>query len=970
MKLYNFEFEKIGEGQWEMEKDYQGQPLRIFAEEKLLTKLEKEVFIQGRNVAQMPGLAGPVYLMPDAHSGYGAPIGTVFAMDGKEGYVSPGAIGYDINCLSADTEILTSFGYRKKIKDFLNGRNSELLTSIDFSTEKPITSNIVLILKKKANPFLIKITTLLGKTIFATSDHPFLTQRGMKEAGNLTLADKVALYFFEGVKYEKPTNEIIIDENSLLRFPLPFKSDYQKVYLINELKKRKFLPLRYSSSYLPYLIKIFGYNLGDGSLTFTEKTQSVGFWGKEEDLKEIIADLQKLGYRGKIYKRKRVHKIKKYQFSSIENSIHLSAGSLVLLLSTLGCPVGNKTKKEFQIPSWLKKAPLWQKRLFLAAFFGAEMNAPKVARNHQTTFYMPTISLNKHKKCLKSGIRFLNDLKKMLRDFGIKSTPITTEETEGEKVRLRLQIYADLKNLINFYAKIGFEYHNEKKFLASVTLGYLKLKNYFILKRKEIERKADQLYKERGDLKKILVSTDLKITNKRFLERSIFEKRKTSPRIPKDFIPFYRFLKEKTIGLGQTGAIWDQLVSIEKIPYRGEVYDFTVDHQDHNFIANNFVVSNCGMRLISTNLSISEVKPRIEKLVNLLFDYIPPGVGRRGFLKVNRQELKRLTEEGVSYLVKSKGIGWEEDISHIEENGKIEGADFGCVSSEAIERGINQLATLGSGNHYLEIQKVEEIFDFSTAAKFGINSVNQVVVMVHCGSRGFGHQVCSDYLRIFEKHLSDFKLQLADRQLACAPISSSYAKKYLCAMACAANFAFVNREAITYQIRKVFERVFGKKAQDLQMKLIYDVAHNIGKFERHFIPKNNGDRSKIFELLVHRKGATRSFPDQPVIIGGSMETGSYLLIGTDKSLEKSYGSTAHGSGRTMSRSAAKKIIRGETLWQKMKEQGIYVKSASYSGLAEEAGLAYKNISDVVKSIEFAGLSKPVAYFKPMGNIKG
>lgn len=379
---------------------------------------------------------------------------------------------------------------------------------------------------------------------------------------------------------------------------------------------------------------------------------------------------------------------------------------------------------------------------------------------------------------------------------------------------------------------------------------------------------------------------------------------------------------------------------------------------------------NCGMRLIVTNLTVKEILPRIKNLVNLLFDYIPPGVGRRGFLKVNRQELKKLTEEGVSYLVKSKGIGWDEDVSHIEENGKIEGADFSCVSSEAIERGINQLATLGSGNHYLEIQKVEEIFDFSTAAKLGINSVNQVVVMVHCGSRGFGHQVCSDYLRIFEKHLSDFKLQLADKQLACAPISSSYAKNYLSAMACAANFAFVNREAITYQIRKVFERVFGKKAQDLQMKLIYDVAHNIGKFERHFIPKNNGDRSKIFELLVHRKGATRSFPDQPVIIGGSMETGSYLLIGTDKSLEKSYGSTAHGSGRTMSRSAAKKIIRGETLWQKMKEQGIYVKSASYSGLAEEAGLAYKNISDVVKSIEFAGLSKPVAYFKPMGNIKG
>ena len=379
---------------------------------------------------------------------------------------------------------------------------------------------------------------------------------------------------------------------------------------------------------------------------------------------------------------------------------------------------------------------------------------------------------------------------------------------------------------------------------------------------------------------------------------------------------------------------------------------------------------NCGMRLITTNLTLKEVLPRIEKLVNLLFDYIPPGVGRRGFLKINRQELKKITEEGVPYLVYSKGIGWEEDISHIEEKGRIEGGFFSCVSDEAIDRGINQLATLGSGNHYLEIQKVEKIFDQSTASKWGINSVDQIVVMVHCGSRGLGHQVCSDYLRIFEKNLSNFKVRLNDKQLACAPIQSSFAKNYLSAMACAANFAFVNREAITYQIRKVFERVFQKKAEDLQMKLVYDVAHNIGKFEKHIVPSNNGDGIKIRELLVHRKGATRSFPDQPVIIGGSMETGSYLLVGAEEAMKKSYGSTAHGSGRTMSRSAAKKIIQGEKLWRKMQQKGIYVKSASFSGLAEEAGLAYKNISDVVKSIELANLSKPVAYFKPIGNIKG
>lgn len=368
---------------------------------------------------------------------------------------------------------------------------------------------------------------------------------------------------------------------------------------------------------------------------------------------------------------------------------------------------------------------------------------------------------------------------------------------------------------------------------------------------------------------------------------------------------------------------------------------------------------NCGMRLILTHLTFAEVSPFLEKLVNLLFEYIPAGLGRRGFLKINKNELKKIAEEGVNYLIKEKGIGWEEDIEKIEEKGKILGADFSCVSCEAIERGISQLATLGSGNHYLEVQKVEKIFDEKWAKKLGIFA-NQITIMIHCGSRGFGHQICSDYLRIFEKHLDDYKVKINDRQLACLPIDSTYGQNYLKAMACAANFAFVNREAITYQIRKVFEKIFTKNISTLGLNLVYDVAHNIAKKEVY----------KGKKVLIHRKGATRSYPDQPVIIGGSMETGSYLLLGTKEALEKSYGSTAHGSGRTMSRAKAKRMIQGQKLWQKMKKEGIYVKSASFSGLAEEAGFAYKNISDVVKSITQAGLSKPIAYFKPIGNIKG
>lgn len=362
---------------------------------------------------------------------------------------------------------------------------------------------------------------------------------------------------------------------------------------------------------------------------------------------------------------------------------------------------------------------------------------------------------------------------------------------------------------------------------------------------------------------------------------------------------------------------------------------------------------NCGMRLLITKLMINDVKPKIKKLVDSLYQAVPVGVGRQGFLKVSKQQLKKLVEEGVDYLVNSLGLGWPEDIEAIEEKGKIGPASFSALSSVAIERGLKQLATLGSGNHYLEIQKVEKIYNQALAKKWGIEEIGQVTVMIHCGSRGLGHQVCSDYLRLFEKEKNSIAV---DRQLVCLPVKSSLGKQYLLAMAASANFAFVNRQAITYQVRRVFERVFGLNQEKLGLDLVYDVAHNIAKFEGKF--------------LIYRKGATRSFPNQPVIIGGSMETGSYLLVGTEEALKKSYGSTAHGSGRTMSRAKAKRLIHGQKLWQTLEKKGIYIKSASWGGLAEEAGQAYKNINQVVEAVSQAGLSRPVAYFTPLGNIKG
>jgi len=387
---------------------------------------------------------------------------------------------------------------------------------------------------------------------------------------------------------------------------------------------------------------------------------------------------------------------------------------------------------------------------------------------------------------------------------------------------------------------------------------------------------------------------------------------------------------------------------------------------------------NCGMRLIRTNLVLEEVEPLLEKLMDTLFELVPAGVGCKGFLKLNKKEFAKVVEEGVPWAIQ-RGYGWPNDADFIEQGGGLPGANSEKVSEKALTRGMEQLGTLGSGNHYLEVQVVKEenVFDWETAKKFGIDRPNQIVVMIHCGSRGFGHQVATDYLRVFEKAMPKYGITVIDRELGCAPFDSTEGRDYHAAMLCAANAAFANRQIIIHRIREGFEKVFGKSAEEMGMKTVYDVAHNIAKVEEYEL---NGRPKK---LLVHRKGATRSFgpgdPDicpayrkvgQPVIVGGSMETGSYLLVGTKKAQEMTFGSTLHGSGRTMSRTQAKKKEDGRQLQEDMRKRGILVKTVSYAGLAEEAGLAYKDIAAVVEAVHQIGISRKVARLKPIGNIKG
>jgi tRNA-splicing ligase RtcB len=387
---------------------------------------------------------------------------------------------------------------------------------------------------------------------------------------------------------------------------------------------------------------------------------------------------------------------------------------------------------------------------------------------------------------------------------------------------------------------------------------------------------------------------------------------------------------------------------------------------------------NCGMRMLRTTLTEPEVKPRLRELVDRLFQTVPSGVGTKGFLRLNEAEFREVMVQGAQAMIR-RGYGWPEDAERIENLGRIPGADPAKVSAKATSRGIHQLGTLGSGNHYLEIQVVYpgSIYDPDVARALGIDRELQVVVMFHCGSRGFGHQVATDYLETFGPAMKRYGISVRDRELACAPFASPEGQDYFKAMVCAANSAFANRQVITHRVREAFSDVFKRDARDLGLEIIYDVCHNIAKVERHRV---NGEER---ELVIHRKGATRSFPPghpelaeryraigQPVIIGGSMETGSYLLIGTAKAMEYSFGSTAHGSGRTMSRTAAKKKVHSRDVLQRMERQGIYVRTASFAGLAEEAGMAYKDISAVVDAVDTLGISKKVVRLQPIGNIKG
>ncbi len=385
---------------------------------------------------------------------------------------------------------------------------------------------------------------------------------------------------------------------------------------------------------------------------------------------------------------------------------------------------------------------------------------------------------------------------------------------------------------------------------------------------------------------------------------------------------------------------------------------------------------NCGVRLLRTNLTEEEVRPKIEQLVAELFVNIPSGLGSTGKIRVSEPELDKVLVKGSKWAVE-KGYGEAEDIVVSEESGCMKGANPDKVSSKAKKRGIPQLGTLGSGNHFLEVEVVEEIYDRNAAMAMGIGDVGQVLVLIHTGSRGFGHEVCSDYIRLLGEAVKRYGINLPDRQLACAPVKSPEGQDYLAAMACAANYAWANRQCITHWVRECFIKVLGKSQRELGLEQIYDVTHNIAKIEEHTI---NGKKQT---LCIHRKGATRAFPaghpdipeiykniGQPVLIPGDMGRCSYIAVGTETAMQESFGSTCHGAGRVQSRSAAKRSLRGADVAQALAAKGITVKTGSMGSLAEEASEAYKDVNEVVEVTHKAGISLKVAKAVPLGVIKG
>lgn len=951
---YSGPLEKVDDYRWRIPRTYKPgmrTDAIIFASEEMVPKIrEDNAPEQAANVATLPGIVGSSLAMPDIHWGYGFPIGGVAALDAQDGVISPGGIGFDINCLCEGSKVSTGLGGWMRIEDFEKEFGTSIQANDGFTLglmggKTPVRTLDSCLVEKRPSAFMkkvsdrrvFKIRTRTGLELQCSEDHPILTDVGMKVGSFLRSGDHVAVSYFEGVELDP------------------------------SVERREVI-----------LAKVFGYMLGDGSLYRTGRRLLACAYGTRADMERMQRDLRELGYSSMVYERTRDHRVPTQyglvEFTAANHELHIHSREFANLLLERGMPVGRKTVSDHRVPDWVKRGPLTVKRAFLAGLFGAEMTAP--APVSRTCFYMPVLAQSKNDEHLGSARMFFIELMQILEELGIETAKISVRKEHfnqhGSTSRLRLLIRSDEDNMVRLYRTIGYEYSERKSRTAEVAVKYMLLKKDVHERWVEAAERARELKKKGlklSEVKKLLVSKDI---NERFVERHYYES--AGQRLALDFVPFKEFLELEMAQLGSAGFLYDEVVSVEEVPYKGYVYDFTVEGT-HNFIADGMIVSNCGVRLVRTDLEMAEVKRGIKDLIGVLFKNVPAGVGSEGVVDVAATQIDDILRLGAEWAVEN-GYGWKEDLSATEEGGRMQVADPSKVSSKAKQRGIPQVGSLGSGNHFLEVDYVEKVFDPEAAEAFGLRE-GQVTVSVHCGSRGCGHQIATDYLQVMERSIKQRGIQLPDRQLACAPVHSKEGEDYFHAMACGANYAWANRQMILHWVRQSFEEHFKRDAEDLGMHQVYDVAHNIAKVEEHEV---DGRRRKVY---VHRKGATRAFPKdhpdvpaqyrsigQPVLIPGDMGSGSYVLVGTDKVMKEAFGSTCHGAGRVMSRTEALKKFTVQGIRSDLEGRGIFLKSATKDGILEEAPEAYKSIEDVISVVVGAGLSKRVARLAPLGVMKG
>jgi tRNA-splicing ligase RtcB len=945
-------------------------PARVFASEALLEEIGEDMTLdQVQDAAHLPGVAAYTACLPDGHQGYGFPIGGVAGIDAEAGCISPGAVGYDINCLPAETDVRLSFGRLRPIADLRDEVGDERATVA--AAEEGEVDSPVRLLTESDSEVVYKVTTETGDTVRATADHPFRTPAGMVELSDLEQGDTVSISPFRGIEHEDPEDFVVVDEDDL---------DDANPQLVRFLKRNDLLPLNSTDEAFNRLLKLAGFHTGDGSFA----AEQTWFYADPEDLEQIREDIAALGFTpSRIYEREREHEIDGSTFERTEYSVKVGARGFKRLLVELGVPTGRNVESAFTTPDCLGRLTDWQRALYLSAYFGAEMSAP--VPQHGKNIQCPTFSQTRTRASADAGEQFVREIADYLAQIGIETNTVERFDADSgeDRERLRLGVKNDSENLVRFFERVGYRYNESKQREGVTALQYFKTKERAIEERAGIASEVARLADGGTPVSELEKRYD---ANGRFVERSAWGGREGRPRPPADVPEYDEFREHLTVH----GDLTVETV-VESIEPSGEerVYDIGVEHEAHNFVADGFVVSNCGVRMLTTPLDYADVHGREEELVEALAEGVPAGLGGGGVVETDVETIDEILERGVEWAV-DEGYAAEADLAHCEDEGRRTDADPGAVSREAKERGAAQVGSLGSGNHFLEVQRVTDVYRPEVADAFGLRE-DQVVVLIHCGSRGLGHQVCTNYLRKIEQRHPDLLAQLPEKELAAAPAGSDLADAYYGAMCAATNFAWTNRQLIAHRVRETLSRLFA--LDPTRVPLLYDVAHNVAKLEEHEVPVDaegvacaeaDAVGREVRPLYVHRKGATRAFPagrpelpgayadvGQPVLVPGSMGAGSYVLRGGARSLELTFGSTAHGAGRLMSRTRAKQEFWGEDVRDDLRDtQRIYVAAESGATIAEEAPGVYKDVDEVVRVSDALGIGDRVARTFPVCNVKG